>query len=65
MRFSLFLAKRSFINSALKKYQNDQIKEDEMGGTCSTYVKPEGKPVGRPRKNERMVFKPTLKRNTV
>jgi hypothetical protein len=38
-------------------YQNDQIKEDEMGGKYSTYVELEGIPVGIPRKSDIIVLK--------
>jgi hypothetical protein len=52
---------RSFITCTLHQYYSgDQIKEDEMGGACSTHGrdekciqyfggKPEGKRLGRPR----------------
>ena len=36
------------------------IKLDEMGRKCSTCGEPEGRPVGIPRKIEKMVLKPII-----
>jgi hypothetical protein len=41
---------RNFMNNTLSRmYQNDESKEDEMGGASSIHGKLKGRPVGIPR----------------